>query len=198
MKRTFILLLLFPLSIAVFAQKSKITVMTEDADITLSGILVGKTIKISEEQTAGFIVVSKKGHVTYGEKNEDILKKGPTSSITLTAIKKPATGFKSKKIEFTKFLDAANLSKGAMGYSYYGGVFVANTMDIDDPSFAKPIPKLMTEWGFSMIGTNTVFDVKDDAPDLVLAGEIIHFGKDTRGSGFQVSIIVNWSLLDIK
>src|SRR5688572_20716450 len=107
MKSTIILLLLFPLSIAVFAQKSKVTVLTQDADITLNGILVGNTIKLHEENSTGFVVVAKKGFITHGEKNEEIIKKGPTSTIELKPVKKPATGMKSRKIEFGMFVNTS-------------------------------------------------------------------------------------------
>ena len=196
MKRIFILLVLIPLTAFVQAQKSKVTVLTEGADVTLNGHIVGSTVKISSDQSTGFIVAAKKGHVTYGEKNEDILAKGEVSTVKLTEYKKP-DAVKSRKIEFTKFLDAANLKRSSVAYSYYGGTYVSSGFNLDDPSFSKPISKLMTEWGFTMIGSNSVFDVKEDAPELVLAGEVLQFGKDTRGSGFQVSTLINWSLLDV-
>ena len=197
MKRIFILLLLIPFITIVYGQKSKVTVMTEGCEVTLNGHIVGSTIKINSDLSSGFIVAAKKGHVTYGEKNEDILARGETSTVTLSEVKKPAEGFKSRKIEFAKFLDAANLRRSGGGYSFYGGTYVTSGFNLDDPSFSKPISKLMTEWGFTMIGSNSVFDVKEDAPDLILAGEVIQFGRDTRGSGFQVSTLINWSLLSL-
>ena len=177
MIRSLVLVFLFSLSLAAFAQ-SKVTVLTEGADVTLNGLLVGKTVKINPTQAGGFIVAAKKDFVTHGERNETILDKGATTTIELVPIKKNSPEFKSKKIEFEKF--------------------ITNSNEAYDLEYSIPMPKLMSEWGYSMIENNPLFKIRDDTPEFILSGKIMGFGKDNRGSGIQVSTIVNWTLLDVE
>jgi S1-C subfamily serine protease len=182
-----------------FAQKTKITILPESADVTLKGKLVGNTVKLNDKELDAFVVGSQKGYVTYGEKAEEIVKKGATVNVNLAKINKLPAGANTRKIEFTKFVDAAELSHSSTSYTYgYGGLgaYSSAGIDIEEPQYLKPIPKLMSDWGFKMVGTNAVFQ-ESETPDLALAGEITGFGKDSRGSGLQVSVLVNWSLLNV-
>ncbi len=177
--------------------QTKLTVVPE-SEMTLTGALVSSPLKV-KEKPGDFVVAAKKGYITYGEKVEDIVKKGAAVTVTLQKVNKLPAETKTKKIEFAKIVDASGkLGTGYSTYNPFGGSSYVPPKNFDDPKWTKPMSKTMSDWGYRIVGTNAIFEEKGDAPDLVVAGEIAAFGKDTRGSGFQVSVLMNWSVYNVN
>ncbi|MGE0637477.1 MAG: S1C family serine protease [Bacteroidia bacterium] len=193
MKRNILTAVLILTYITVFSQ-TKVTILPESAEVTLNGGFVSTSLKLSEKQSNEFLVASLKGYVTQGAKVEDILSHGTSHTIKLQKIVKLPAESKTRKIEFSKVVDGTGkLSTAQYGYMYY-----AAAINFEDPKFPKAINKTMMDWGFDMVGTNAVFEEKGNAPDLVLACEILNAGKETRGSGFQASVLLNWSVYNVN
>lgn len=183
------------LCIATGYAQIKVTILPE-SEVTVTGLLATSPVKI-KDKPGEFVVAAKKGYVSYGEKLEDIAKRGSSVTVNLQKVKKLPEGVKTRKIEFAKIADASGKLSGSTA-SYSGfGYYSATPRNFDDAKWIKPMSKVMSEWGYSMVGTNSFFQEKGNAPDLVVAGEITGFGKDTRGSGFQVSVLVNWSVYNV-
>jgi S1-C subfamily serine protease len=77
-------------------------------------------------------------------------------------------------------------------YGIYQGI------DLSDAKYVKAISTQMSDLGYKVVGTNAMFSGKSDVADLALGGEVVWFAKDTRGSGFQISVIVHWTVFDVK
>ncbi len=173
-----------------FAQ-TKLTVLPQSV-VTVSGTLVSSPVKI-KEWPGDFVVAAQEGYVSYGEMVEDILKRGSAVTVNLQKVKKLPEGAKTRKIEFAKIADASGRLSTTLTYSPFVGLS-STTRNFEDLQWIKPMSEFMSDWGYTMVGTNTFFQEKGDAPDLVVAGEITGFGKAMRGS---VSVLVNWSVYDV-
>lgn len=193
MKTHFMFLALL-VSASVTAQTIKLNVTPADAEIFVNSA-PGSKVKTTPSDGA---VAYKPGYATQGKTGEDIAKEAK-SEYTFKLVKKAGklpTGSVTQKIEFTKLVDrTGRLNTPTVSYGWYG---TYQGIDLSDPKFGKAIADQLTTNGYKIVGTNSVFSSKSDVPELALAGEVTWFTKETRGSGFQVSVIVNWSLYDVN
>lgn len=193
-KQAFPGIILSLLSLQSFAQKIEFN--PEPDQVTLEGRLSKSTVKVSDKVPTQFVVASKKGFVTYGKRSEEILEEGVTL-VELKPISGLDQGVETRKVEFSKVADGSGKlsTSGFVNYGVWSG-YVSAT-DFDDPKFAKAINQSLEKAGYNVVGTNTMFEEKGDSPELILACELVGFGKDTRGPGFQVSVLLDWSVYDV-
>jgi hypothetical protein len=182
------------------ASAQTVKVMAEPASVvvSLNGEKAKIPLKVSKKKLNDFVVVSKKGFVTQAKMAEHILKEGGAEyTFRLEKANIPPKGFKSAKIEFSKMVDGTDkLGKAKVSYNYWY-VGVTQPVNLSDPKYKRAADDALAEHGFDMVGTNAMFD-ENSAADLAIAGELMAYGKDTEGPGFQVSVMVNWSVYDKK
>jgi trypsin-like peptidase len=161
-------------------------------------------VKFTKKDLRDFVVIYKEGYATRGGTAVQMLKEDKEEyTITLEKINKPAKGFKSRKIEFTRFVDATdNLGRATYTYNNNWGWGPAKAeyspgADLTNPRFANAANNQLMDWGFNMVETNAVFNEKG-GPDLAIAGEVIATGESSVGPGFQVSVLVDWSVYDVR
>jgi hypothetical protein len=180
------------------AQSVKITATPPPVVATLNGEKTSLPVKFSKKKLNDFIVVSKKGYITQAALAEQVLNEAKEEfTFAMEKIHKPASGFKSLKIEFSKMVDGTDkLAKTKLTYNfwYYG---VTEPVNLSDPKYKRAADEALSQWGFDMVSTNAMFD-ENSASDLAIAGELMAFGRDTEGPGFQASILVSWSVYDKK
>ena len=193
MKTHLLFLALLAASVTASAQTIKLAVTPADAEIFVNSA-PGSKVKNTPSDGA---IAYKVGYATQGKTGEDLAKEGK-SDYTFKLVKKAAklpTGTTTQKIEFTKLVDrTGKLNTPTVSYGWYG---TYQGINLSDPKFAKGISEQLSGNGYKIVGTNAVFSSKSDVPELALAGEVTWFTKETRGSGFQVSVIVSWSLYDV-
>ena len=191
MKKLFILFLSVGISSVGFGQKVKLSVYPESASITLNGEVTKAPLKIKDDDAGSFVTVSSKGYIT---KSVEISNIGGTDNPVIKLVE--PTRFNSKgttrKIEFSKIVDASG-KFGQIAWS-------TNTWEekFKDPKFIKPITNKLSDYGYNVVGSNSIFDEKGDKGEIVIGCEISRSGKDTKGSGYQVSLMLNWSVYNVN
>lgn len=185
-------------SVQSFAQKAKIYVFPDNAQMFLNSAKIPSPKNINLKDPNIGILAVLKGYATQTLKPFD-LKDDGISEYTMDMVKlvKPAANYKSKKIEFTKLIDrTGKVEKGSVPTGWYGTTTTAT--DFDDAMFTSAISSKIADWGYSVVSTNTMFKDSKNVASFGLGGELTFFTKDTRGSGFQVSIFVKWSLYSVE
>jgi S1-C subfamily serine protease len=181
--------------LATYAQV-KVYVNPETAKIVVNANEKNAPVKLGNNDGGLAVIAYQKGYVTQGKLGEELMKEDqPEFTFNLQKITKLPAETKTKKIQFTKFIDDEGFISGNSYYSYY-----YTTLEIEkDPRFAKDMTAKMKDFGYNMVEANAVFKEKGGSPDLAVAGELIGFGKETKGtSGFKLSVIVKWSVYSVS
>ncbi|MBL4586362.1 MAG: trypsin-like peptidase domain-containing protein [Flavobacteriales bacterium] len=158
-----------------FAQ-TKVSFIPEPDQVTRDGKLTGSNVKVSKKGSNKFVVAVLKNHVTYGERSGDLMEKGAAVSVRFMEVKKLNRDAETRRVKLSKLVDAA------------GNTLKSQT--------SKALNEAMINYGYSVVGVNSMFDEKEGVAELVIAGEVSHFGFDTKGSGFQVSVLTDWSVFN--
>lgn len=193
MKHIAFLLLAFS-AYTTFAQKMTVAVTPVTSKVFVESKPVKTTTVISlGTSTLGIIAVNK-GYVTQGYTFEQLAQKKVASfAIDLEKVAPLSADYVSKVIEFKKITDATGKVEKPDRPGMYG-ITVKGT-ELNSGLFIKTINESFTNFGYQMDNTNQTFEDKTKpSADLAVAAELIYFSKDTRGDGFQVSIIVEWSV----
>lgn len=141
----------------------------------------------------GLLAVNK-GYATQGYTFGDLALNNSTAfSINLQKITPLPAGYVSKHMEFTKITDATGkVEKPDMPGMY--GITVKGTQ-LNTPLFTTAIAQSFTTYGYVMDGGGDMFQNKDKSNvEYAVGAQLMYFTKDTRGSGYQVSIVVQWSV----
>ncbi len=191
-----------PVSLLMFAQAAsaqtvRVSVNPSAATIALNSNTSSSDVKVKTKEPQTGVVAFLPGYTTQGITAQELANTGQSDyTIKLTKIKKPAAGFTSKKIEFTILKDGtAKLNKGSTVQGFYG--FTTPGAELSDVKFAKAMQADLAKAGYKVVGTNSMFNSKSDIPDIALGGEVTWFAKETHGPGFQVSVLVHWSLYSV-
>lgn len=163
--------------------------------------VIGQRAKFTQKNAEEVIIAHEEGYVTEGMVIQEILDKNQEEyTIKLKKISIPKEELGSKRIEFTKYIDPNDKLTKDTYYSVYGYSGVSKGVDFDDKMFKIPFITQAKEWGYDVIEEgNSVFKEKQEVPDLAIAGEIIKFAKETKGTpGFKVTVWVHWSIFDVE
>lgn len=193
MKKVFTLMLgLTILSSYTFSQKVMVSTSPSDATIYLNSVKTGNPKKVNSSDPKIGLVAVKKGYATTSLSPRDI--KGESSyTMEMIKISKPSSDYESKKIEFTQIEDrTGKVEKESVPTGWYGTTTTAT--DLDNAQFKGAITSMFQEWGYQLTGGSDMFKNAKTNPQFAVAGELIWFTKDTRGSGYQITIFVKWSV----
>ncbi|MCF8259058.1 MAG: trypsin-like peptidase domain-containing protein [Flavobacteriales bacterium] len=178
------------------AQKVDMTVNPSSATILVNVGEVGNRLKVDPGLRNKMILAVRQGFITEGMKGEDVLKTGETTyTVNMRQVKPLPEGFTSKKITFSKLVDmSGKLYNVAMGFGYSS----ASRINIDSPAFIQGIVSFLSDWGFRTISSDPLFKEKNDLPNYALAGTVLDFASDSKGTpGFRIGTIIEWSLFDV-
>lgn len=183
-------------SITALSQKIKLNVQPEDANITVNGNHDNSSTTIKKNGDNYFIIAGREGYITKLVDIEKFFESGEEEfNISLEKINELPDSFESKKIELAKLIDATGKFQGTYVTSAYGSY---RTQDIGDKRYVSAVVDVIDEWGYDIVGKSSVFKEAGSNPSFALAGELLNFGRDTKGSGFQISISISWSVFDIR
>jgi S1-C subfamily serine protease len=184
-------------TISVYSQVT-IKVNPTTAKLAINSKVVSTPNKMNNNDMLSGAVAFLEGYCTNGIKGDKI---NNTSEYTILLNKqnKLPNDYKCKKIELVKLQDrtgklsSPNAIPNTSGFiSSFAGTNVSNE------DFVRSVSDVMADRGFKMVGANSVFNTKADIPEFALAGVVEWFTKETKGKGFQVSIIVHWTLLNVS
>ncbi len=190
-----------PVSLLIFAQAVSAQTVRVSADPSSATLAVNcntssSDVKVKTKELQTGVIAFAPGYTTQGITAADLGNTGKSDyTIKLPKIKKLPAGFTSRKIEFTKLNDVSGKLNHGSYVGYYG--ISSASLDVSDIKFTKAMQTALSSAGYTIVGTNTMFSGKSDVPDLALGGEVTWFTKDTRGRGFQVSVLVHWSLYSV-
>jgi hypothetical protein len=174
------------LSISSYGQRGKkinISVKTDSVIFTLNGIIMYTPYPLKEGDPTWIYIARKKGYVNEGFTFSELAKKGVSSyAVELEKISPLPAGYSSKMIEVYKLTDKT----GRLDH-----------IDISDPFFITALSDKLIAYGYKNVANADPFDTKQEKAQLKIAGEIRESCRNTIGSGFQISIIVNWSVYDV-
>ena len=199
MKSTKILasLLLVLSSWSAFAQTVTVSSNPAAATLAVNCETSSRPVKVKAKQAGTGVLAFMDGYNTNGVLAADLKAAGESDySIKLEKKSKLATGGTLKKISFTKLIDLTN----KLNQVTYLGAYRAAipSIDVTEPKYGTLINTAMTGAGYKMVGTNNLFSGKSDVPDLAFGGEILWYSKDTKGRGFQVGLLVHWSVYSVE
>lgn len=177
------------------AQAVKIYTNPETAKIVINGGERNPPVRIANADADFAIVAYLKGYITQGKLGGEIIKDEKDFTFNLKKVSKLPAETKTKKIQFTQFIDDEGFLAGLSYYAYY-----STSIEIEkDPRYAKDMIAQMKDFGYNVVESNAVFKEKGGEPDLAIAGEIIGFSKETKGTaGFKLSALVKWSVYHIS
>ena len=173
----FLAVLLLKLS-AAHSQTVKISADPFNAKLALNSSSTSSYVKVKSSQTNTGVLAYMEGYITSGLLATELGGKNVSEyTIKLNKINKMPKEFSSKKIEFTK-----------LKFS-------------DDKEAITPLVNIvkttMASAGYKMVGTNSLFNSKSDVPDIAVGGEIVWVSSGTAGRGFQISVLVHWSVYSL-
>ena len=177
-----------------FAQKMVVNVTPATAQLFEQSIPVKNGKKVNLTTGSMGILAVQKGYATQGFTYTDLKKKGGESyTIALEKIAPLPAGYTSKKLELKKITDATGQVEKPDRMGLYG-ITVKGT-ELNSTPFTSAISQSFIDFGYKMDESGQVFESKEKGSvDLALGAELLYFSKDRRGDGFQVSIIVEWSI----
>ncbi|GAO41400.1 S1C family serine protease [Flavihumibacter petaseus] len=160
---------------ASFSQTVKVSANPSNAKLALNSSSTSDYVKVKARQTNTGVLAYLDGYITSGLMATELDGKNVSEyTIKLNKVNKLPKDFNSRKIEFTKLKIS------------------------DDKEAITPLVTMvkttMSSAGYKMVGTNSLFNNKSDAPDLAVGGEILWVSTETAGRGFQASILVHWSV----
>jgi hypothetical protein len=188
------LLLLFAVTQVTFAQKMIVDVKPATATVYVESAPVKNPVSINVKAAQMGLLAVNKGYATQGYTFADLALNNTTAfSINLQKITPLEAGYTSRVLEFTKITDATGkVEKPDMPGMY--GITIKGTQ-LNTPLFTTAIAQSFTTYGYKMDGGNDMFKDKNKGDvELAIGAQLMYFSKDTRGSGYQVSIVVEWSV----
>lgn len=180
-----------------FAQKMVVDAKPATAQIFVESIPSKNPAKVNLTTGSMGVLAVSKGYATQGYTFAELKKKGgETFSITLEKITPLTSDFKSKALEFAKIADATGKVEKPDRPGLYG-ITVKGTQ-LNSTPFLSAITGTLIDFGYKIDAAgDQMFEDKNKVVatnDLAIGAELQYFSKDKRGDGYQVSIIVEWSI----
>ena len=195
--RLFILIVLNSLFTLSVINAQSVKVYSNTGFLIKEAKKVSQGVKVKNNNPTDFILAYQQGYITTGVTTSAIFNEGkPEYRITLKKIKPLVEDYNSKVLEFAKFVDKSGKIPSQGRYGYWG---YTPGVDLESPQFVNAINAVINEFGYKTAGGgNTIFKEKQGKTQLILAGEITHITKETKGtSGFKVAVMVKWSVFDV-
>jgi S1-C subfamily serine protease len=160
------------------SQSVKIDVLPAGAEVIENCDRHSRDIKINVKNSKTAVFGFLQGYATQGILASELRTKGVSNyTIKLTKYAKLPKGFNSKKIEFAK-LTSTN-----------GG-------DVKE-EINSSLRNTISAAGYTVVGSNKIFTGKSDIADFAVGGEMTWINSGTAGRGFQVSVLINWSVFSV-
>lgn len=185
------LLIAFLASFGLTAMAQNTVISTSPAEATLmyNGATVRNPAKARLDITHFVYIAQMAGYSTQGVSVEELKDKNEANyTIKLDKLSPLPATYKSKKIYVAGFVDRSG---------HAGNYYSADNL-LNDPSFLNKLNEDLKKFGYLTTIKSSVFEEKTDNSDYKIAGEITAFSNDTRGSGFQMSLVMKWSVYDIS
>lgn len=160
------------------AQTVKVDALPDGAEIIENCNRNSKAVKINTKDSRTAVLGFLPGYATQGIMATELKTKGGTDyTIKLTKYSKLPKGFNSKKIEFAKLTSTTGGdANGEINTSIRNAIAAA---------------------GYNVVGGNKIFSGKSDIADFAVGGEMIWVYSGTAGRGFQVSLLIRWSVFSV-
>jgi hypothetical protein len=177
-----------------FAQKMLVTLAPATGQLFEESIPVKNPKKVNLTTGSMGILGVQKGYATQGYSFAELKKKGGEAfTITLEKISPLPSGYVSKSLELKKITDATGKVEKPDRMGLYG--MTVKGTELNSTPFTSAISQAFIDFGYKMEESGQVFESKEKASvDYAIGAELMYFSKDRRGDGFQVSIIVEWSV----
>lgn len=159
------------------AQSVEVSANPSNARLAVNCNSSSSSVKVRSNQSGTAVLAYLQGYNTQGLLASELAGKGSDYVIKLPKVVKPAKGFNSRKIEFTKL--------------------VARDGSEANSTLSKNLRTNMTNAGYKVVGTNNLFSGKSDVPELAVGGEITWLGSETAGPGFQAGVLIHWSVYSV-
>ncbi len=184
--------LLFASPIVMLSQKTKITTITDG--VIIKNLTENKSITVPKNgySKTDYFMAYKPGYATQVFKLDTVLQ-NPTYTVNLIPINNLDFSKVKNKLVFTGFLDKEN----KISIIEYVNSYQYRNIDLTAYDYTKIISEKLTTKKFKVVENEEVFKNKSSKADFALAGEILDYKKDTKGPGFQTSVVVKWTLFDI-
>lgn len=190
------MLVLFVTSAAI-SQKVMVNVAPSSAKLYLNSKPIKKTPKkINTRALEQLVVGHQEGYATAGYSFAGLKKLNKESvTIELDKIEALPSGYNSKTIEFKKFVDETGRVERPAGTVYTGFAYIPYAAtDLGESGFSVKVKEAISDFGYAINDGTDDFEAGSNTADLGIKCTIKAFQKDTRGSGFQPSIITEWSV----
>lgn len=199
MKHFSTFILFFIIATISFAQRVTVNTNPSTAALHLESRPVHNPKKVNAVTPSMGIIAVLKGYATQGVVYSELQKiKEETYTIELLEVIPLDAEFMSKRIEFKGIDDATGKVEKPDRPGVYG-VTIKGT-ELNSPLFINAICESLSDYGYNITNVSSRFgDIAENSipPEIVVTADLIYFSKDTRGIGYQVSIIVNWSIYDV-
>lgn len=164
-------------SFSSIAQTVKVDALPANAEVIENCSRNSRAVKINTKDSRTAVLAFLPGYTTQGIMATELKTKSASDyTIKLTKYSKLPKGFNSKKIEFAKLTSSSGDAT---------------------PEINTFIRNAISAAGYTVVGGNKIFSGKSDIADFAVGGEMIWFNTGTAGRGFQVSVLIKWSVFSV-
>lgn len=194
MKQLFTLLLIASVGYC-SAQKMEVFVKPESAELYVQSVKSGNNKKLNLKTASMGVLAVAPDHVTEGRTFSELAKLGTeTFTFELKKTSPLPAGYTSKKLELAQITDATGFVEKPARNGLYG-IHLAAT-ELNSAQFTTGLATTAADFGYTIDGSGGMFADKDAGAtsDFAIGGNLIQWSKETAGDGYQVSLIVEWSV----
>lgn len=183
---------------AAFSQKVLVDVAPSSATFYLNSKPMKKAKKVNTKAMEQIVLGHGEGYATNGYSFAGLKKLNKEAvTIQLDKIEALPAGYNSKRIVFKKITDATGKVDKPAGQVYTGFMYVQTpATNLEESVFSAGINTAISDFGYNLVDESDDFGAGSESSnaDLGIKCTIKAFQKDTRGSGFQISLIMEWSV----
>lgn len=194
------LLLCFVLPLVSFCQEVRLTTASEgfivkDNKSYHNGLIVSR----SEPRTE-YLFAVKPGFATQVFSMDSIFSKGePEYKVSLLNVWPLDDEKKRSKLKFSGLVDKTRKRAIPLPPAGYPSPFQIVFVDFTSPEYKEAVIETLNRNNFNIVNDDDVFKQKPKDTDFALAGEILSYQKETKGTpGFIMSIVIRWTLFDVE
>jgi uncharacterized protein YsxB (DUF464 family) len=193
-------LILILIATITYSQKIIVDAKPSSATLYLESVPTKNPKQVKIKTLSMGILAVMDGYATNGITFRDLQKeKSESYTINMNKVSPMESGYVSKSIEFKDIDDETGKVEKPDRMTLYG-INVKGTA-LNTPLFVNVICESMSDYGYDVINSTGKFeDTEDKAskPEIYISANLKYFSKDTRGDGFQVSIIVEWTIYSVS
>jgi serine protease Do len=196
-------LIALTLSLNSFAQTVLINTSPREATLLINGVPAPNPRNINVENPALVCIAMQDGFISQGFTTGELKKKNMIFySVTLEKRQPLQANYKSKTIQVEKITDGTGKIEQPAVVTTYGTAnrspfLNSKGIKLSDAIYSNGLNKELEDYGYKSISKNTMFASSSNA-QLLIGAEIKQFSKGTRGSGIQISLLVDWFVYSIS